>query len=370
MSFEAPQGQQDVNPASAPSGVQTSDVNPTTAEPSQSASPDAKPQADSSSAPGVKQEGSKSLSDMIKSGLAKITGKDQAETPPVDPAKTPETKQVTEEKKLENQDEEAVSEEEKAAPTEIQNHPAFKKVVNERTQARRQRNQALKEIETYKGDASRYQNIQTFLQREGVPQQDAADALKYAAMWRSDPQALYDKLGEMRQQLGQQLGHILPKDLQDEVDQGLITEQRASELAKARGTVTATSEQLKQTGQQMQVQQQQAELDHRVKLYTNWANQVSQTDPGLQAKLPLITDRMNAILQKEGNPKDTQDAWNRLNRAYKEVNDRIKGFTPAKPNTNPTPRSGGVVVSSATAPSNIDEAFQSAFSNIRTKKQG
>lgn len=366
MSFDAQQGQQDVNPGAAASTAPTSDVNQPAAASSPAASPDVKQPADTSSAEGVKQEGSKSLGEMIKIGLAKITGKDPAQATPADPAKTPET-EVNQDKKPEGQTEDEISEEEKSAPTEIQNHPAFKQVVNERTQARRKLNLALKQVEAFKTDATRYQSLQTYLTQNEVPQEDAANAIKYAAMWRSDPKTLYAKLGEMRQELGTKLGLILPKELQDEVDQGLITEQRANELAQERGRVAVQTEQLQRTQTQNQQRSQQEELNFRVDLYKNWATQISQTDADLTKKLPMITERLRFLLDQEGDPRDPQAAWDRLNRAYTEVNERLKTFTPPKQPTRPIPPSGGVVRQPATAPSSLEDAFSVGFQKLRAK---
>lgn len=366
MSTDALQGQPDVNQGSTASTAPTSDVNQTTAAPSPAASPDVNKPADTSSAQGVKQEAPKTLGEMIKSGLAKITGKEPATATPADTAKTPET-EVNQDKKVEGQPEEEISKEEKDAPTEIQNHPAFKQVVNERTQARRKLNAALREVEVYKTDATRYQSLQTYLTQNEVPQEDAATAIKFAAMWRQDPEKLLVELDRMRDEIGTKLGKVLPKDLQDEVDQGLITQERAQELAREKGRVAIQTEQLQRTEQRTQAQQQEQEFNYRVQLTQNWAGQISKTDPDLQKKFPMITERLNFLLKTEGDPKDAQAAWERLNRAYLDVNQRLKTFTPPRVATNPIPPSGGVVRQAPAAPQNIDDAFSTAFQKLRAK---
>lgn len=366
MSFDAPQGQPDVNQGSTASTAPTSDVNQTTAAPSPAASPDVNKPADTSSAEGVKTEAPKTLSEMIKSGLAKITGKEPATATPADTAKKPET-EVNQDKKADGQPEDEVSEEEKKAPTEIQNHPAFKQVVNERTQARRKLNAALKEVEVYKTDATRYQSLQTYLTQNEVPQEDAATAIKFAAMWRNDPEKLLVELDRMRHEIGTKLGKVLPKDLQDEVDQGLITEERASELAREKGRVAIQTEQIQRSQERSQAQQQTEEFNFRVKLTENWAGQLSKTDPDLQRKFPMITERLNFLLRTEGDPKDAQAAWDRLNRAYTDVNARLKSFVPPKPATNPIPPSGGVIRQPAEAPKTLEDAFATGFQRLRAQ---
>lgn len=365
MSDKALDGQQDVNSAATPSSAATSDVNQSSQAPSQQASPDVNKQSDTSTDTGVKTDGSKSLKDLITDGLSKMAGEDPAKAAPTE-GKDP-AKQDAKDGKVDGADDDKKSEEEKNAPTEINNHPAFKKVVSERTEARKQVKELQAQLEPLKADATRYQTLQTFLKTNNVDQKDAAEALKITALATTDPQAFYNKLVELTKQWGEHLGHTLPADLQSEVDQGIISPERAAELAKMRGQVTVATQQVERVQQVSQEQQQRQEMEYRVKLYENWAAQVGQTDPDLKAKVPMIRDRMHYLLQTEGDPGSPEAAWNRLNRVYQEVNDSLRSFAPPKQPTAPSPRSTGTPVGATSAPSNYEEAMQVALQNISRK---
>lgn len=366
MSDDALQGQQDVNTAANSSNAATSDVNQTTQAPSQQASsPDVNNPSATSTDTGVKNEGSRSLKDAISDGLAKMLGKDPAKETPTD-AKAPDKQDASQGDKKDAEGDKT-SEEEKNAPAEINAHPAFKKVVAERTEARKQVKELQAQLEPLKVDAQRYQTLQTFLKTNNVDQKDAAEALKITALATTDPHAFYKKVVELAQQWGEHLGYILPKDLQGEVEQGIISPERAAELARARGQVQIATEQVNRVTQMTQAQQAQQETEYRVQLFTNWATQVSQTDPDLQKKLPMITERMKYILDTEGDPGSPQKAWERLNRVHTEVSERLRSFAPPKQPVQPSPRSQGQPIGSTVAPSNFDEAMSVALQKLVRK---
>lgn len=362
MNTQAPQGQ-DVNSGADTSAAPQSDVN-TQAEPSQSASPDVNVSSDSSADTGVKQEGPKSLSDLIKDGLTKLTGKDPAEATPAKGEKDPVKQDTQQDEKPAGEE---TSEAEKNAPAEIHTHPAFKAVVAERKKARAERDEVIQKLETLQPDANRYQQLQTYLKTNGVSQTDAAEALKTVALAYTNPQQFYEKLVGLAREWGEHLGATLPPDLQQEVDEGLISQERAAELAKVRGQVNVATEQTARYQQAQTQQNQQQEYQYRVQLFTNWADQISKTDPELNKKIPMITERLNYLLQTEGDPNTPQAAWDRLTRVHKEVTERLRSFSPPRQITQPSPRSTGTPQGVVTPPSTYEEAMATAFQNLRSK---
>lgn len=364
MSDDAQSGQ-DVNSASTASSAPTSDVNQSTA-PSQPSTPDVNTSSAPSTDTGVKQEGSKSLKDAISEGINKLAGKDPTKAAPTEGEQDP-AKQDTSKGKTDGAEEDKVSDEEKNAPKDIHEHPAFKKVTAERTAARKQLKELQAQVEPLKADAGRYRQLDGFLKTNNVPPAEAAEALKMVALAVKDPNEFYKKLTELAKEWGDHLGHNLPADLQADVDNGTISPERAAELAQARGKINIATQQVDQFQEQTQAQRQQQELAHRTNLFTAWSNQTAQTDPDLQKKMPMMVERMKYILETEGDPGSDQKAWERLNRVHKEVTERIRGFVPPKPTITPSPRSQGAPGGPTTAPSTMDEAFSSAFSKIRSK---
>lgn len=332
---------------------------------SPAAASDVKPSPESSAGEGVKSKEPSSIREALQKGLEKLTGKAKPEEAPTADPK-PEQAADPEQKKPEVKDdqEDPASDEEKAAPPDVKDHPAFKKVTSERKQARRERNKALKELEVHKQDASRYRNIQGFLKQHNVSEKDAAEALKLTALIYTNPQEAYGRLVKLAQDIGQQFGMVLPGDLQKEVEEGIISPERATELAKARGQVRSATMQAQHASTRAQAADTQSEMAYRTKLFENWASQKSRTDTALDKKLPMITSRLTQMLMEEGDPGSPEAAWQRLERAYTDVENYTRQFLPQKSVVQPSPTSTGTPRSPATPPRTYEEAKEAGLNRI------
>lgn len=360
--------EQDVNTEADASTASTEDDN-TAADASTAENVDENTTSEPSSDDGDKNEEQEdTLEDMIAKSIDEVTAEAPAEGSPSEEQSDQdnegdEESSDTESKEQEGSedegtsDEDVESEEEKSASDEWRNHPATKKILSERKKARAERDELRTQIQGLEQEASQFRQIKDYLDEGGVSDQDAAMALQLVRLWYENPNAMFEQLERMRGELGSQLGLILPEDLQREVDQGLISPERASELAKARGSVQIANQQAERVTQQSQQQTQQAEVEYRTQLFQNWATQVSNTDPDLTKKLPLIVAKMSHYLATEGDPGSPQAAWDRLNKAHQEVTSEIKGFIPAKPATQKSPRSTGPKMKQAVAPQNFDQAL-------------
>jgi len=309
-----------------------------------------------------------SLQDKISQAIEDVQKKTTA-SPAVEKQSTNKTSDTKTADKDKDEDED------KTAPLEIRNHPAFQKVIAQRRSAKQERDKVLKErdtitkeLETYKGHAAQYQQIDTFLKTNGVSYKDAGDALKLAALAYKDPAQFAVKIQELAQQWGAYVGNILPADLQREVDEGLITEGRAQELAKARGQVAIREQQIQQQDQKIAASDNATEMQTRQQLLENWMDQVSKTDSAIEKKLPFITDRMSQIRAAEGDPKNVQEVWNRLNRAYQDVTERLRTFQPPRPTTPSVPQPTGMTRGAIAAPTTFEGALDAALANLGTAR--
>ena len=339
--------------------------------------------SDSSSGEGDKDDGPQSLEEMIGKSIDEVT-KEQAEDSPSeetsDQDQNEDDSSETENKEQEDAkaedetgddtSEDEASEEEKSASDEWRNNPATKKVLAERKKARAERDEFKQKLEQSEQEASQFRQIKDYLDEGGVSNQDAATALQMVRLWYENPQAMFQELGRMYGELGTQLGAILPTDLQAEVDQGLISPERAKELAQARGQVQASNQKVEQMTEQNKANSAESETQYRVQLFENWANQVSQTDADLNKKLPLITAKMSHYLATEGDPGSPQAAWDRLNRAHQEVTAEIKGFVPKPKSTPKTPQSTGPKVATVSAPNTFEEAMAQSIDNVLASTGG
>lgn len=332
-----------------------------TADVSTSVTSDVNTSPNSSSGEGDKNTQAPTLREKIQEGLDKLTkGPEAKDSPPE--AKPQENGQKPPEGQEDPDD--PLSAEEKAAPAEVMAHPAVKKILNERKQARRERNRLAKEVEVYKHDAGQHRQIQQFLKQHNVPDSDAAEALKMVALAYTNPKEFYSKLTGMVAQWGEHLGQTLPVDLQKEVDQGLISPERASELAQARAEAKIAGNRAEMATEQVRHSDTQREMQYRTQLFENWAGQISRTDPDLNKKLPMITAKLLEMREREGDPGSPEIAWERLNRAHKEVSEFARQFNPARTVVNPSPASTALPRGAATAPQTYDQAKDSAINRL------
>lgn len=354
----------DVNTGADTSAAPNNDVN--SADASSTPAPSDENASASSTDTGVKEnQDPPTLGERLSAAIDKMTGKGQTEASPAaeTPTEPEEVKSEVPEQEPQDQNEE-VSAEEKAATEEWRSNPATKRVLNERKQARQQRDEAIEQGQTYEADAKRHHQVQDYLKKNSVTDQDAANALRLAALAIKDPRAFQEEIATMAKTWGNHTGVELSAELQAEVDQGLISPERAQQLSNAEGD-TRMAQQANQINQQASQQQhQQNTTQHAQQLFTNWEAQVARTDPHLNDKLPMITDRLTQMRMAQGDPKDANDAWERLNKAHTDVTATIQKFQPARPPTAPSPKPSGTTQGPATPPANFDEALSHGIDQI------
>lgn len=345
---------QDVNGSDASAG-QVQDVK----SPETGSSPDQTTDVNkqsSSSDEGQGKPEAKTLKDSINDAIDKVS------KPKVDAKETqqkPEGDQDTQGNTKPVEDEQ-----DKDVPKDVHTQPWFKKLVSERKQARQERDQFRKEVEEFRHDATQYRTIQNYLKEANVDPRDAAESLQLTRLYYENPQEFYQTmLGKMRE-WGEQLGVVLPRDLQTKVDEGSVDLETAKELAKTRAmaqTQTVVNERL--TEQQIAERQHQEHIQ-RQNLVQSWAEQVSKTDPDLKRVMPLVADRVVRLKDQLGAPRSQQEAWDRLNQAYKQIKDETRSFMPPKPSTPPSQQPSQMMRGGVAAPRNFNEALDSAIDRV------
>src|SRR3990167_2178150 len=189
----------DIDPAIVvdPTAAPAIDANP--ADPSPAETVDAKEPAD--------------LLSVVKSAVAEpveAVASSAAEVDPVDPAAAVAA--------------EAEPAAEDDANLPFHNHPRWKAVLAER--------------DSFKEPAERYGLIEGFMQQHGLSTEEVAEGYEVMALLKSGDPA---KLATARQWFSDRLefldgtlGNVMPTDLQQRVDDGLLDEEGAKEVARAR----------------------------------------------------------------------------------------------------------------------------------------
>ena len=212
--------------------------------------------------------------------------------------------------------------------------------------------------------ASRGEPIVDFLEKNDIPNEDLDVILDLTAKLRQGDFAGFLQGVSPYVDLAQQYtGQVLPADLQQQVKQGYVSPEIATELAqrRAQNQVLQDNTARRSTSDQKQMAQNRAD-NIRVAV-TDWEKQVAQTDPDYKLKADIVRRTSQAMMQEHGAPQSPQDALNMVKAAYEEVNGTVGKLRPAPKATRRGPSSTGQHGGTAPVaePTSMMEAMQQAL---------
>ncbi|TDX21891.1 hypothetical protein DFO67_13210 [Modicisalibacter xianhensis] len=233
----------------------------------------------------------------------------------------------------ESEDEEETTEEEQEEQDKdlpFHKHPRFQEVIAQKNEFKGLAEQREQELNGFKSE------VQELF--SGLDQQEVMDALEIARLMKSDPQAAFEKLTPVYSRAASLNGHILPDDLQQEVDSGYMTQERAQELARYRAQQEFQQSRDQASQKQRSEQEQQGQQDQVMQeatqgleaLEANW----KKGDPDYEVKQGPIFDRFAVLMQQrmaEGQPlKSQQEVLDLAEKAKQEVEQRFAALRPKK----------------------------------------
>lgn len=189
----------------------------------------------------------------------------------------------------------------------------------------------LREKKNAEVDAVRYRNVESFLHNSGLEAAEAADGLEIMGLAKTNPAEAWKRIKPWVEKVLVAAGEVVPPDLQQAVQAGEISRERAVELSRARAQVQAVE--VRQTFDQQRAQRQQ-QTDHQhsiVSAASNWEADRRLKDPNFEAKTEAIRKEIAYLHATEGRPKDAQGVTDQCNRAYKAVNTALRAAAPVNP---------------------------------------
>lgn len=287
-----------------------------------------------------------SFADVVKSAVAKpeeaAVSSDPVGDPVADPAAEAEADPA-----------EAKAEDDADLP--FHNHPRWKAVIAER--------------DTLRDPAERYGKITSFMQEHGLSTEQVAEGYEIMALLASnDPVKLADArewFAERLTALDGLLGHVLPDDLQEKVEEGLLDAEGAQEIAQARAAAklrevkdTATAE---ANAQATAATEAAARTTSMVSAVEAWEAKTKASDPDYAKKARLMQDRCRSIVAETGKPPMTpEEATALAQRAHAEITAEMTSALPKPRAVTPVPASQSTVTSAA--PKSLREAINAAVS--------
>lgn len=202
-------------------------------------------------------------------------------------------------------------------------HPRWKAVIAER--------------DSLKEPAERFGYIQGFMQEHGLSVEEVADGYEIMALLKSgDP----DKLAQARDALFSRiesidaaLGNVLPPDLQARIDEGLLDEEGAAELSRARAaTALRTATETTRAAAEAEAAKERdttAATQAIVSAVEAWEARIKASDVDYPMKADLVQAKCQAIVMRTGiPPKNAVEATALAEQALGEVNAMLKATRP------------------------------------------
>ena len=293
----------------------------------------------------------KSMADAIAQALATDEAKtegdaDPDESKPEDKkaedgaAKTPDTDKSKEPAEGSADTDDDPSEDElKAYQPKVQKR--IKKLLSQRNEARR-------EVEGYRDDATHYRNIRSFMEQSQLADGEVAELFEVGRLLKSNDVAAYEKALDIVLPIAQQLleatGRSLPKDLREKVENGEFTEDAARDLAVQRARAMTAERRVQQVTQRTQAQEQAQQTSANQTAIqmavASWTERVKVSDPDFGLKADAMRDAALALIAEKGRPKNAEEAVRYAEEAHRRVSSWFSRAQPQRPASRPAPNAG------------------------------
>ena len=161
---------------------------------------------------------------------------------------------------------------------------------------------------------------------------------------KNDPVKALQLLAPYIQSLQQFAGNILPADLQNQVDQGLLTPEHAALIVRNQNQnalLLSQSQQRQKLEQQSIQQRQQQEAAQRrsaeiTQAVGGWEERIRKTDPDFAVKEKFLLPAIEAEILKQP-PRTPQEAVDLADRIYKGVSINLREVLPRRQSISPIP---------------------------------
>ena len=184
-----------------------------------------------------------------------------------------------------------------------------------------QRNEVRAELARIAPDLAAHRQFRGYLERANLDADDVNNLLGVGANLRAGNwEAFLKGVMPYVQTAQEALGQRLPKDLQDQVDEGALTQAAAAELVRARFTVARAEGQVRQTEAQQTAQQAEARRVSITTAVDNWEANVRSRDPDYAEKADAVRRFSQALILERGPPRNAEEAVSLASAALSEAN--------------------------------------------------
>lgn len=185
----------------------------------------------------------------------------------------------------------------------------------------------------YAPKADFHDKVVGFIQQKGLTTEEVDFTFAMMAAVKENPRVAYDALVPIVQELQRRVGVALPDDLQQDVNVGLITPERARELSQARAEAALNGQRAEQIEQRTRAEQAEQQRQRFVGgvhgVIANWEQQNKARDPDWSLKSNRIAEKLElAFVRNAAQIRTPQDAVNLAENIRKEVDQEFSQFRP------------------------------------------
>ena len=193
------------------------------------------------------------------------------------------------------------------AQLQFHKHPRFQEIIKEK-------NAVKQEFDSVKPLVEQSKALNDFLAQNQIPAAELQNLLQYAQLLRTNPEKAFDMMEPTYEQLATMVGKRLPADLQAEVATGSLSEERAIEIARARGGQTY------QNWRQQAQQQGQTQNAEQVVMQSiqSWSQMKQNADPDFKPGSPLW-EQVDLRIKSAPRFQNAQDTLAGTEKAYNEA---------------------------------------------------
>lgn len=229
--------------------------------------------------------------------------------------------------------------------------------------------EVLNENKTLKGANERYREMDTTMaaigrdaMKMGLSQDDMAQLFSWPRLLASDPQAAVERLQAFTAHWQEKVGHSVPADLRQKVDDGVLDEATAKEMAQLRASQAldrTRHEAETAERERTSTAQRSKEIHDSVNAYQA---ELKAKDPDYTPeKHEMVVDALTALVTKHGVPATVADARAMAKSAFDTVTTRLSKFKP-QPRAVSSPTVGRRINQPAEAqPKSMREAIENAL---------
>lgn len=191
-------------------------------------------------------------------------------------------------------------------------HPRFKKLIRERNDLR-------EKAQSFEQDAVRYQNVQSFMDQNGLSAEEAANGLTTFALAKTNPVEAWKQAKPWVQQLLKAAGEVLPDDIKARVQAGEMSHEAALEVSRSRAMSTSMQATQSFQEQRRQKEQETSTASAITQAANDWEADRRVKDPNFEAKMPLLMREVAFLQRRDGVPNTPEGVKEQLKAAYKSI---------------------------------------------------